>query len=83
MADSWYSWVVVIGVTTAALLPDVCFRVLQRTLFPADHMIAQEVRVESPLPPHAPHASWPPRPLSQAVRPLRVWRRRDEEELFL
>jgi len=46
VADSWYSWVVVIGVTTAALLPDVCFRVLQRTLFPADHMIAQEVEYE-------------------------------------
>jgi len=37
-----------------------------------------------PPPSSAPHASWPPHPLSQAVSPLlRVWRRRDEEELFL
>jgi hypothetical protein len=49
VAPSWYSWVVVLGVSTTALLPALCFRVLLRTLAPADHMIAQEVHTTPPL----------------------------------
>jgi hypothetical protein len=50
VAPSWYSWVVVLGVSTTALLPALCFRVLLRTLAPADHMIAQEVHTTPPPP---------------------------------
>mmetsp|Transcript_13558 Transcript_13558/g.25965 ORF Transcript_13558/g.25965 Transcript_13558/m.25965 type:complete len:1142 (+) Transcript_13558:254-3679(+) len=43
VANSWYSWMVILVITAACLLPSTCCRVLQRTFFPGDHVIVQEI----------------------------------------